>query len=189
MNDRLIGVVWLVSFALNIHSFLIKLTEVSDLCGHGLRQEKEYSVETLARREREDTTHSDTICDLERKRGTNRKSKLWDSDRPICPSWFQTLPLCRAPPPRGLVGTAPSCPYLLCFCWAFWISGKVHSSWIPGLCFPGDVWQKTSECNKTPARILMCVVQTNLSEAPGHSSTFLIHLRTTHHLFPSLEQH
>lgn len=72
---------------------------------------------------------------------STRKSKLRDSDHPICLSWFQTLPLCRAPPPQGLVGTGTSYPYLLCFCSAFWISGKVHSSWIPGLCFPGDVRQ------------------------------------------------
>lgn len=80
---------------------------------------------------------------------STRTSKLRDSDRPICPSWFQTLPLCWAPPPpRALVGTGTSRPYLLCFCWTFWISGKVHSSWIPGLCFPGDgrqtVWIRAS---------------------------------------------
>lgn len=143
MKERLIGVIWLVSFALNIHSFfVIKPTDVSDLCGHGLRQEKEYSVETLAGWEREDTTPSNTMCDLVRSRVSqcsNRKSKLRDSERLICPSWFQTLLLCRARPLRELVGTGTSCPYLLCFCWAFWISGKVHSSWIPGWCFPGDV--------------------------------------------------
>lgn len=41
---------------------------------------------------------SDATCDLVRSRGrksvSTHKSKLGDSHHLICPSWFQTLPLC-----------------------------------------------------------------------------------------------
>lgn len=35
----------------------------------------------------------------------------------------------------------------------------------------------------------MFSVQSDLSEAPGHGSTLLVHLGASHHLLPSLKQH
>lgn len=73
LDERTVNQSNLISKLCSKHSqfffFIIKLTNVSDLSGHGMRQEKEYSFETLAGWQRGDTTHSDTMCDLVRGRG------------------------------------------------------------------------------------------------------------------------
>lgn len=149
----------------------------------------------LARRKREDTTHND--CDLERSRG-------WKCHNvpTVNPSWETVTVLfvllgfrlfrCAG---LLLLGDWWELRQVLLISFAFvelfGFLVKFIQVEFPDYVFLVEFWQggKVSKCNGTPARILMCGAQTNLSEAPGHSSTFLIHLRTTHHLFPSLEQH
>lgn len=160
--------IWLLSFALNIHSFL-SLNPLMSLISVDMDQE--CSVKSLAGRQQGDTTMTPCVtsggAEEVRVECSTRESKLRDRDRPICPSWFQTLPLCRAPPPRGLVGTGTSCSYLLCFCLVFWISGKVHSSWIPGLCFPvgrQTVWMRVQQNRRENPDVLVKLTSVKLQD-------------------------
>lgn len=192
MNKRLIGVIWWVNSALNIHSFffMMKPTDVPDLCGHGLSCN---SSRTAASRHDPQWHHV-----WPREEQSEGHVAIF---HPQSPSWGTATAL------FVLLGFRLfRCAGLLLLLGDWWELGQAVL-----ICFalvelfgflvkfvqvefPDDVFlvmsdrRRQQKRNKSSARTPMCV-QTNLSEAPGHSSTFLVHLRTTHHLFPSLEQH